>query len=90
MGGRFAIVRVPGHWVFAGIVDHIDEREVVLEKGVVIRRFGTTAGIGQLVPGPAAETVCDPVPSQIRISNGPGVFVIQAGDGWAAVIDAVR
>lgn len=83
---KYAIVRCPGHWVFCGILEYQDEKEVVLEKGVVIRRFGTTRGIGEIANGPLATTQCDPFPTRLRVSNGPGVWVMEAGEGWARVM----
>ncbi len=49
-------------WVFCGKVSR-SENEVVIEDASVVRRWGTTNGLGQLAAeGPTAKTVLDPCP----------------------------
>ena len=53
-------------WVFVGDVTRT-ESEVTIENAAVVRRWGTTAGLGQLAQhGPADETRLDPCPT-VRI-----------------------
>lgn len=53
-------------WVFVGDVTRT-ENEVVIEDASVVRRWGTTAGLGQLAAkGPTADTRLDPCPT-VRI-----------------------
>ena len=53
-------------WVFVGSVTRT-ENEVVIEEAAVVRRWGTTAGLGQLAAkGPTADTRLDPCPT-VRI-----------------------
>lgn len=53
-------------WVFVGSVTRT-ENEVVIEDAAVVRRWGTTAGLGQLAAkGPTADTRLDPCPT-VRI-----------------------
>lgn len=53
-------------WVFIGEVTR-SESEVVIESAAVVRRWGTTDGLGQLAQsGPTAETRLDPCPT-VRI-----------------------
>lgn len=42
-------------WVWVGFYKET-EREIVLTKAKCILRWGTTAGLGQLVSGPLSET----------------------------------
>jgi len=47
-------------WVFVGDVTRT-ENEVVIENAAVVRRWGTTAGLGQLAKdGPTEHTRLDP------------------------------
>lgn len=48
-------------WVVVGDL-HKDGPYFVLKKGHVIRRWGTTKGLGQLaIEGPQPETILDPM-----------------------------
>ena len=50
-------------WIFVGDVTRT-ETEVMIENAAVVRRWGTTAGLGQLAKsGPTAETRLDPCPT---------------------------
>ena len=49
-------------WVFVGDVIR-SEGELVIEDAAVVRRWGTTQGLGQLAEsGPTEETRLDPCP----------------------------
>lgn len=53
-------------WVFVGNVTRT-ENEVLIEDAAVVRRWGTTRGLGQLAAeGPTERTILDPCPT-VRI-----------------------
>ena len=55
-------------WVFVGDVTRT-ENEVVIKKAAVVRRWGTTRGLGQLAQdGPTENTILDPCPP-VRIHS---------------------
>ena len=57
---EYRIVIAQRGWVFVGQYD-ADDNEVVLTNAKVIRKWGTTAGLGQLaLSGPTSATVLDP------------------------------
>lgn len=56
---RVQIVVAPRGWVFVGFC-HKDESDLVISRANVIRRWGTKKGLGELVSGPARETILDP------------------------------
>jgi hypothetical protein len=56
-------------WVFVGTVTAETESELVLDDAAVVRRWGTTRGLGQLAAeGPTGRTVLDPCET-VRISR---------------------
>ena len=57
--GEKRIVAAEGGWVFVG--DCTDEADgtVTIRNAKNIRRWGTTAGLGQLSKGPTQDTVLD-------------------------------
>ena len=58
------IVVIDGGWVLIGDVIREDEYNIYMENASVIRRWGTTAGLGQIaLTGPTDRTVLDPVGS---------------------------
>ena len=72
-------------WVLVGRVDdHPDSGDlpVRLVSGGVIRRWGTTAGVGELARGPLPGTVVDPLPSGITIPQTSIVFALDV-EGWS-------
>lgn len=53
-------------WIFIGDVTRA-ENEVVIENAAVVRRWGTTRGLGQIASeGPTPSTILDPCPT-VRI-----------------------
>jgi hypothetical protein len=53
-------------WVFIGDVTRTAD-EVIIQQAAVVRRWGTTKGLGQLaLTGPTNETQLDPCPT-VRI-----------------------
>ena len=53
------IVILQRGWVVVGYWSR-DGEDVTITRAKVIRRWGTTAGLGELVDGPTADTVLDP------------------------------
>ncbi len=56
--GQWQIVVLQRGWVVVGQVAELDN-EVVLTDASMIRRWGTTRGVGELRNGPTAKTVLD-------------------------------
>ena len=54
---------------------------VVLKDASVIRRWGTTKGLGQLINGPLKETVLDPC-GTVEIHEQTVVAAIKCEGGW--------
>ena len=52
------IVIAPRGWVFVGYT-HETEKHLVIERANVIRVWGTTKGIGELINGPLKDTKLD-------------------------------
>ncbi|HEX4932481.1 MAG TPA: hypothetical protein VFV33_04825 [Gemmatimonadaceae bacterium] len=72
-------------WVLVGRVeDHPDSGDlpVRLVSGAVIRRWGATAGIGELAGGPLPGTVLDPLPTAVVIPQSAIVFALDV-TGWS-------
>ena len=50
-------------WVFVGEVSRTDT-DIVIENAAVVRRWGTTRGLGELAAtGPTDQTIIDPCPT---------------------------
>jgi hypothetical protein len=79
------IAVLAGGWVLVGVVEHEDDAELVFSSAAVIRRWGTTMGIGQLAKGPLRETVVDPISTRTRCPKASVIFDIEV-TGWDAVI----
>lgn len=61
---------------------HVDGEQVTITDAKVIRRWGTTKGLGELVDGPTDETVLDPA-GTVRAHVLGVVLTIDAdGDAW--------
>lgn len=60
-----SIVVLQGRWVLIGIVrdDGRESGEMRLLRAHVVRRWGTTKGLGELVAGPTSATALDPLPA---------------------------
>lgn len=57
-----------------------------LDDAKVIRRWGTTKGLGELVNGPLADTVLDPTNGQVRYHYAAELFTIAVdADAWGRV-----
>ena len=55
---KVQIVIAPRGWVFVGYT-HETDKHVVIERSNVIRIWGTTKGIGELINGPLKDTKLD-------------------------------
>ena len=66
-------------WVFVGRY-HADGDDITLSDASVIRRWGTTNGLGELVNGPLVETVLDPA-GVVRLHR-LGVVAMVDVPGW--------
>jgi hypothetical protein len=75
------IVVLQRGWVVVGRV-HRDGDELTITDSSVIRRWGTTQGIGELANGPLADTVLDPA-GVVRAHVLTVVMSIDA-PGWSA------
>lgn len=76
------IVVLQRGWVLVGRYSR-DGDDCVLEDAKVIRRWGTTAGLGQLVDGPLSETVLDDA-GRVEFHVLTQVFAIDANpEAWA-------
>lgn len=55
---------------------------VYIEDGKNIRRWGTSKGLGELLEGPLANTVTDPVTGTIMIPARAVIHFIAVKKGW--------
>ena len=55
---KVQIVIAPRGWVFVGYT-HETDKHLVIERANVIRIWGTTKGIGELINGPLKDTQLD-------------------------------
>jgi len=77
------IVVLQRGWVVVGDVSR-DGDEVTVENASVIRIWGTTKGLGELVNGPTASTKLDPA-GTVRAHALAVVFTIDVdAEKWAA------
>ncbi len=67
------------------------EAHLVVRDGAVLRRWGTTAGIGQLVPGPTKQTILDKLPGISRFPAKAVVFRLELQPKpWEAALNVKR
>lgn len=77
------IVVLQRGWVVIGDVSK-DGDEIVVENASVIRRWGTTKGLGQLANGPTSTTVLDKA-GTVRAHELAVVFTLDVdASKWAA------
>lgn len=73
------IVVLQRGWVVVGDVART-ENEIVITNGCVVRRWGTSNGLGELATtGPTSKTVLDPAPP-IRVHPLAIVFSIDCAE----------
>jgi hypothetical protein len=76
--GEVRIVVLQRGWVVIGYYTE-DGDEVTVEQASVIRVWGTTKGLGELVDGPTKNTVLD-YAGVVRAHRGAVVLTIDADD----------
>ena len=78
------IVVLQRGWVAVGRYGIVRDSEHVLRDASVIRIWGTSKGLGELVSGPTSKTVLDKA-GTIRFHPGAVVLVIDAEESaWAS------
>jgi len=82
---RVVILVLANGWVLAGrragTAD--DPATVVLEDAAVVRRWGTTKGLGEIVVGPTSKTVLDPC-GTVRVPARAILFELACdGAAWS-------
>ena len=81
---RWSIVLLDRGWVFVGKLSYDESGSGVLTNAANIRRWGTTAGLGEIQHGPTSKTVLDPCPLPVRFSSCILTFDVSE-EGWAHV-----
>ena len=76
--GEKRIIVADRGWVFVGACDDHADGSVTIRGAKNIRRWGTTAGLGQLVNGPLSSTVADDY-GTVRVTPIAQIAVI---GGW--------
>lgn len=86
LDGVPTIVVLDKGFVYAGIVYDDGGPFIEIQNTVNIRRFGTTAGLGELgLKGPTSETQLDPVPTLLAPRHALVSYMVmtpQASDGF--------
>lgn len=84
-GGDIKIAVLQRGWVAVGRYFR-EGTECRLENAYVIRRWGTSEGLGELAAkGPLGETVLEPCPLPIRFHRSGEVFTLDVVEAkWAA------
>lgn len=73
------IIAADRGWVFAGDCEDHEDGTVTIYNAKNIRRWGTTAGLGELVNGPiAGKTVVDPY-GTVRVTPIVQINIVK---GW--------
>ena len=76
--GLKRIVVADRGWVFVGDCEDHDDGSVTIRNTRNIRRWGTTAGLGELVNGPTASTKSDAY-GEVRVTPIVQINVVR---GW--------
>ena len=77
------IVVIDGRWNVVGNVEHHDDGSLTITNAQVIRYWGTTKGLGELVGGPTSKTKLDPA-GTLRVPAHSVLLTIDADPGeWA-------
>ena len=81
--GKKQIAVLQRGWVVVGDVNKVGD-ELVIENASVIRVWGTTKGLGELVKGPTKRTVLDKA-GTITVHQLAVVFLLDVdADKWSA------
>ena len=79
---EWRIVIAQRGWVFVGRYLE-DGDDVTLTDAAVLRKWGTTKGLGELSGGPLAETVVD-LAGTVRLHRLAVVATLDCGEGWGS------
>ena len=83
----FRIVVLPSGWVLAGRYAVAADGTFTLTDAAVIRRWGTTRGLGELHGGPRDETVLDPCGGEVRGLVASVLFTVDLDqDAWRGAL----
>ncbi len=84
MNDEIRIVVLQRGWAFVGRYSH-DKQEVTISQARVIRRWGTTKGLGEIAEdGPTQKTILDPAGTVSSHELGV-VFTMSCNqDKWAS------
>lgn len=83
----FRIVVLPRGWVLIGRYHAPGDGTFTLLDGAVIRRWGTTRGLGELYAGPRAATQLDPCVGIVRGLTSAVLFTIGVNQhAWRTVL----
>lgn len=81
LSGDVRIVIAQRGWVFVGRYTQ-DGENVVVTAAKVVRKWGTTAGLGELCAGPKSSTILDPA-GTVRLHTLAIVATFDADpNGW--------
>lgn len=69
--------------------DQPDKDTVVLKHAAIVRRWGTSTGLGELAyEGPRPRTVLDHLPTGVQFIPKPGLPIIPCNkDAWSAWVN---
>jgi len=81
------ILVLPRGWVVVGAYAAAGD-QVTLRRAMVVRRWGTKTGLGELASGPKRETVLDPLGTLDCAAAGILFTVRCEGEPWAKVLPA--
>lgn len=79
------IVVLQRGWVVVGYYSEEGDR-VTVENACVIRKWGTTRGLGELIDGPTADTVLDPAGLVMAHRLGVVLTIAANETAWAGVL----
>jgi len=79
------IVILQRGWVVVGYWQR-DGEDVTITRAKVIRKWGTTAGLGELVSGPTDDTVLDPAGTVRAHILGVVASIDVDVDAWSGVL----
>lgn len=87
--GEIKIVVLQRGWVLVGIFERQFDGKCSLRKARVIRRWGTSRGLGELSNGPLDETILEPCHGLVEFDNLTMVLSLSVNQtAWARVLNA--
>lgn len=81
---KYKIAVLTNGWVLVGVVEDEHERALVFSRAAVLRRWGTTKGIGELAHGPLAETIVDVIAQRTDIERKNLLYSFEC-QGWESI-----